>query len=144
MKTPIRGHLWLVLRKFGAVAWLLVSHRQSGNSPTMLSLSDDPFRVFVIAKRNEFGMSQMVSTSPLQKSYLSHGLGRQPQCRMPDYAELGCCECCHYCVQRHFVRHNPREYASNGIVPHLVASVNASRLFSLLTRLHCRGRDDHH
>jgi hypothetical protein len=50
-----------------------------------------------------------------------------PQCRMPDYAELGCCECCHYCVQRYFVRHNPREYASNGIVPHLVASVNGSR-----------------
>jgi hypothetical protein len=93
------------------------------------SFPDDLFGVFVIAKRNEFGVSQMVGTSPLQKCYLSHGLGLQPQCRMPDYAELGCCECCHYCVQRHFVRHNPREYASNGIVPHLVASVNASRLF---------------
>jgi hypothetical protein len=46
-------------------------------------------------------------------------------------SEAVCCECCHYCVQRHFVRHNPREYASNGIVPHLVASVNASRLLRI-------------
>jgi hypothetical protein len=36
-----------------------------------LSFPDDLFRVFVIAKRNEFGVSQMVSTGPLQKSYLS-------------------------------------------------------------------------
>jgi hypothetical protein len=51
-----------------------------------LSFPDDLFRVFVIAKRNEFGVSQMVGTGPLQKSYLSYGLGLQPLCRMPDYA----------------------------------------------------------
>jgi hypothetical protein len=52
----------------------------------MLSLSDDLFRVFVMAKRNEFGVSQMVGTGPLQKCYLSYGLGLQPQCRTPVYA----------------------------------------------------------
>src|SRR6266446_5629739 len=51
-----------------------------------LSFPEDLFRVFVIAKRDEFSVSQMVGTSPLQKCYLSHGLGPQPQCRMPDYA----------------------------------------------------------
>jgi MacB-like periplasmic core domain len=29
---------------------------------------------------------------------------------------IGCCQCCHLCVQRHFVRHNHTEYASTGIV----------------------------
>jgi hypothetical protein len=43
-----------------------------------LSFPDDLFRVFVIAKRNEFGVSQMVGTGPLQKCYLSYGLGLQP------------------------------------------------------------------
>lgn len=42
------------------------------------SFPDDLFRVFVIAKRNELGVSQMVGTSPLQKCYLSHGFGPQP------------------------------------------------------------------
>jgi hypothetical protein len=31
-------------------------------------------------------MKRKSRTSPLQKGYLSHGLGLQPQCRMPDYA----------------------------------------------------------
>jgi hypothetical protein len=50
------------------------------------SFPDDLFGVFVIAKRNEFGVSQMVGTSPFQKFDLSHGLRPQPLCRMPDYA----------------------------------------------------------
>jgi hypothetical protein len=50
-----------------------------------LGFPDDRFRVLVVAKRNEFSVSQMVGASPLQKCYLSDGLGFQPQCRMPDY-----------------------------------------------------------
>jgi hypothetical protein len=68
----------------------LVRHRLLfQNDPLLnvyLSFPDDLCRVFVIAKRNEFGVSQMVGTGPLQKSYLSYGLRFQPQCRMPDYA----------------------------------------------------------
>jgi hypothetical protein len=59
------------------------------NAPLLnvyLSFPEDLFRVFVIAKRNEFGVSQMVGTGPFQKSYLSYGFWLQPQCRMPDYA----------------------------------------------------------
>ena len=59
------------------------------NAPLLnvyLSFPEDLFRVFVIAKRNEFGVSQMVGTSPFQKCDLSHGLRPQPLCRMPDYA----------------------------------------------------------
>ena len=43
-----------------------------------LSFPDDLFRVLVVAKRNEFSVSQMVAASPLQKCYLSDGLGFQP------------------------------------------------------------------
>jgi hypothetical protein len=54
---------------------VMVRHRLLfQNDPLLnvyLSFPDDLFRVFVIAKRNEFGVSQMVSTGPLQKSYLS-------------------------------------------------------------------------
>jgi hypothetical protein len=42
------------------------------------SFPDDLFGVFVIAKRDEFGVSQMVGTSPFQKCNLSHGLRPQP------------------------------------------------------------------
>jgi hypothetical protein len=69
-----------------------------------LCLPNYPVRIFVVSQSDEFGMSQMVGTCPLQERYLCHRFSLEPQCRMPDYAELGCCECCHYCVQRHFVR----------------------------------------
>ncbi len=30
---------------------------------------------------------------------------------------IGCCQCCHYRIQRHFVRHNQTEVCVSGIVP---------------------------
>jgi hypothetical protein len=43
-----------------------------------LSFPDGLLGVFIIAKRNEFGVSQMVGTSPFQKCYLSRSLRPQP------------------------------------------------------------------
>jgi hypothetical protein len=66
--------------RIAGVSWF-VTDCYFQNDPMLnvyLSFPDDLFRVFVIAKRNEFGVSQMVGTGPLQKSYLSYGLGLQP------------------------------------------------------------------